>query len=241
MKRTERHHLKDNELGLLARQARDLVEARKRGMGTAIAAIVIVGAAALGWVAWREHTQSLAHGLLADAESVMETRVGAPIPPGMPGAGPSFPTETDRLKAALAKFKAAADAYPATDAGVFARYQEGATDAALGNAADAARAYQLVIDHGADGILGQMARLGLAEAQARGGQYDKAIEAFKELALRKEGPLPVDGILLQLGRAYRDAGRREDAQQTFNRIVTEFPDSAFSADAKRELDNLRRA
>jgi tetratricopeptide (TPR) repeat protein len=240
MKRTERHHLKDNELGILARQARDLVDARKRGMGTAVAALVIVGAAVLGWVAWRDHVQSLAHTMLADAQAVAETRVGAPIPPGTPGAGPSFPTESERLKAALAKFKAAADGYPSTDAGIFARYQEAAADAALGNPTEAARAYQMVIDRAGDGIYGQMARLGLAEAQARGGQYDRAIDAYKELALRKEGPLPVDGILLQLGRAYRDAGKPEDARQTFARIVAEFPDSAFSADAKRELDNLGR-
>ena len=86
-----------------------------------------------------------------------------------------------------------------------------------------------------------MARLGLAEAQARAGQYDQAINAFKELAQRKDGPLPVDGILMELGRTYRDAGKRADAQQTFNRLVAEFPDSQFTQEAKRELDSLNKA
>src|SRR5262245_17136071 len=137
MKRTERHHLKENELTQFARQARELVDERRRGMMTAIAAVVIVGAVALGWVAWREHTQSLAHALLAEAEAVAETRVGAPIAPGTPGAGPSFPTEGERAKAAAAKFKAAADAYPSTDAGLFARYQQAAAEITVGNAAEA--------------------------------------------------------------------------------------------------------
>src|SRR4051812_29623436 len=118
MKRTERRHLKENELGVLARQARELVEQKRRSMGTVIAAAVIIGAAGLGWIAWRDHTRSLAHTMLAEAQSVAETRVGAPIAPGTPGAGPSFPTETERLKAAVTKFKAAADAYPASDAGI---------------------------------------------------------------------------------------------------------------------------
>jgi outer membrane protein assembly factor BamD (BamD/ComL family) len=52
--------------------------------------------------------------------------------------------------------------------------------------------------------------------------------------------MPVDAILMQLGRTYLEAGKRSDAQQTFNRIVEEFPDSAFSSDAKRELDNLKK-
>ena len=37
------------------------------------------------------------------------------------------------------------------------------------------------------------------------------------------------------------AGRASDAQQTFNRLVEEFPDSPFSADAKKELEALKKA
>ena len=85
-----------------------------------------------------------------------------------------------------------------------------------------------------------MSHLGLAEAYARGGQFEQAINAYKELAQRKDGQLPIDGILIQLGRAYRDAGKASDAQQTFNRVVDEFPDSPFSADAKREIEALKK-
>src|SRR5204863_8936257 len=97
-----------------------------------------------------------------------------------------------------------------------------------------------VIKRSGAGVYGPMGRLGLAEAQARAGQYDTAINTFKELAQRKEGPLPVDGILMQLGRTYLDAGKRADAQQTFNRLVEEYPESPFTADAKRELDTLKK-
>jgi outer membrane protein assembly factor BamD (BamD/ComL family) len=61
------------------------------------------------------------------------------------------------------------------------------------------------------------------------------------LAQRKDGPLPIDGILMQLGRAYLDAGRPNDAQQTFNRLVEEFPDSPFNAEARRQLESLKKA
>jgi outer membrane protein assembly factor BamD (BamD/ComL family) len=97
-----------------------------------------------------------------------------------------------------------------------------------------------VIKRAGSSIYGQTAQLGLAEAQARAGQYDQAISTFRELAQRKDGPLPVDGILMQLGRTYRDAGKRSDAQVTFNRIVAEFPDSPFTQDAKRELETLNK-
>lgn len=240
MKRTERHHLKENELDHLARQAREMVEARKRETTAAIAAIVIVGAAVLGYVAWKDRINSRAEAMLAEALAVTDTRVGAPVAPGTPGAGPSFATKRARSEAALAKFKTAADAYPETAAGIFARYRQAATEMELGKALQAAATYQQVVDRAGDGIYGQMARLGLAEAQARSGQYDQAISTYKELAQRKDGPLPVDGILMQLGLAYRDSGKNADAQQTFNRLVEEYPDSAFSMGAKKELDNLKK-
>jgi TolA-binding protein len=240
MKRTERRHLKENELEVWTRQAREAVEGRRRETTMALAAIVVIGVVALGYFAWRERVQSQAHALLAEAVTVAETRVGAPIAPGTPGAGPSFPTETERAKAALQKFKAAADAYPSTDAGIYARYQQASTEMLLGNAAEAAKTYQAVISQAGDSLYGQMARLGLAEAQARAGQYDQAIATFKQLSDRKDGTLPVDAILMQLGRAYRDAGKITEAQQTFSRVIEEFPDGAFSSDAKRELDSLRK-
>jgi TolA-binding protein len=172
--------------------------------------------------------------------SVATARVGPPPAPGTPAGGIYFPTERERTQAAVTKFKVAADAYPSTDAGIHARYQEAATQLTLGNTAAATAAYQQVIDKAGDSFYGQMARLGLAEAQARAGQYDQAINTFKEMAQRKDGPLPVDGILMQLAKTYLEAGKRADAQQTFNRIVEEYPESPFNGDAKRELDALKK-
>jgi len=241
MKRTERRHLKENELQVWTRQARDMVESRGRETTMIVAAIAVVGAVAIGFFAWREHVQGQAHTMLAEAIAVTETRVGPPIAPGTPGAGPSFLTEAERAKAALPKYKAAADAYPSTDAGIYARYQQAATEMLLANPVEAAKAYQQVIDQaGANSLYGQTAKLGLAEAQARNGQYDQAITTFKELSQRKDGALPVDAILMQLARTYRDAGKLNDAQQTFNRVIEEFPDSLFGADAKRELETLKK-
>ena len=110
----------------------------------------------------------------------------------------------------------------------------------LGNPASAAGEYQQVSERAGDKIYGQMARLGLAEARAIEGKYDEAITLFKELSQRKDGPLPVDGILMQLGRVYIDAGKRADAQQTFNRLVEEYPESPFIGDARKEIENLKK-
>ena len=240
MKRAERQRLKQNDLGHLTRQAQEVFAERRRDLGWIVAVIVVVGAAALGFWTWRNRGEQGAQRLLADAMVVQEARIGPPAA-ATGGTGLTFPTERERAQAALTKFKAVADAYPTTDAGLFARYQEASTQVDLGNPGEAAKAYQVVIDAAGTRLIGQTARLGLAAAHARGGQFDQAITTYKELAQRKDGGLPIDGILMELGRVYRDAGRAGDAQQTFNRLIEEFPDSPFNADAKRELDALKKA
>jgi TolA-binding protein len=241
MKRTERRHLKENEIEKFARQFREAVENSRQQLSWALAIVVVVGVVGIAFFAWRDRVQTRAHALLADALAVQDARIGPPPAPGTKAAAPYFPTERERAEASLAKFKAAADAYPSTDAGIFARYQQAATYMLLDDTANAVKAYQDVVARAGTSLYGQMARLGVAEAQVRAGQYDDAINAFKELAQKKDGPLPLDGILMQLGRTYLDAGKRADAQQTFNRLVEEFPDSPFNSDAKRELDGLKKA
>jgi tetratricopeptide (TPR) repeat protein len=242
MKRTERHHLKQNEFEALALQVVDAWTRNRRQvtMGAAVVAVLALGAA--GYWGLRQRTQDKAHAMLADAMVVQDARVGPPAEAtgGAPGAL-TFPTERERAQAAVNKYRIAADAYPSTDAGLFARYEEASLQVSLGNSADAVKAYQSVVDRAGDALYGQMAKLGLAEAYARSGQFEQAITSYKELAQRKDGQLPIDGILIQLGRTERDAGKAGDAQQTFSRLVEEFPESAFTADAKREIDALKKA
>jgi TolA-binding protein len=240
MKRAERQHLKENELRAFAIQAREAIDERRRETMLIVAAAVVVGVAAIAYFGWREHVQNNAHALLAQAMATEDARVGPPPAPGTPSAGLYFPTERERAQAALTKFKIAADAYPSTDAGIYARYQQASTAMSLADPKGAMTAYQDVIAKAGDGFYGQMAKLGLAEAQARSGQYDQAITTFKDMAQRKDGPLPVDGILMQLGRTYLEAGKRADAQQTFNRLVEEYPESPFSGDARKELETLKK-
>jgi outer membrane protein assembly factor BamD (BamD/ComL family) len=46
---------------------------------------------------------------------------------------------------------------------------------------------------------------------------------------------------MQLGRTYLEAGKSTEAQQTFNRVVQEFPESPFSGDARKELESLKKS
>jgi len=242
MKSTERHHLKDNELAHIAGNARDIVQERRGPILGVVGGVVLLIVAVGGYLSWRSSVDAKAHTLLAAATTVEGARVGPPAAFGtQPAQGLSFVSEREKNQAILTKYKEVADQYPTSDAGIYARYRQGGTYMSLGLPKNAAEAYQQAIAQGGDSLYAQMAKLGLAEAQAQSGDYEGAIATFRDLSQRKDGPLPVDGLLMRLGRTQAEAGKASDAQATLNRLVQEFPESSFATDAKKELEQLKKA
>ena len=247
MKSTERHRLKENEVASWFVRLTETYEANKQQITVGLVAVAVIVAAVVGFVMWRGQTSSQAAAMLADAITAERAPI-APAPAPAPAAGAttpapapagSYPTEKARDEAALAKFMAVADAYPSSDAGIAARYHAAAMLVALGRHPEAQQRYQEVMDRAGTSVYGQMAKLGKADAEVAAGKFDGAIAVYKELSADKDGPLPVDGILMQLGRACDAAGKAGDARQAFKRIVDEFPQSPYSAEAKRALEQIK--
>lgn len=247
MKTTERHHLKDNELAVALNQAQAWAGSNSRTLTATLGAIVVVGAAVLGYMAWRNNTDNKARVLLAEAMVIEEARVMPPAPPSgttndptaiggqLPG---TYPTEKAKLEAALPKFQAAAAAYPSSDSGQTARYHAAKALVTLGRFDDAVKEYDQVIG-GGSALLARSARLGKAEAQLRAAQYDPAIATLKQIVDQKDATLPADAVLMELARAYRLAGKTEDARKTLTQVVEQHADSQYATEAKAELEKLK--
>jgi TolA-binding protein len=254
MKRTERHQLKENEVAQVVARARETLESHKREVVLAVIGVVVLIGAIGGYAYWRRHGENLSRTQLAEAMAVAEAPVVPPAPVAAPGApstpatpsqptaqqAGSFPTEGAKWEAALVKFLAVADAYPASQAGIAARYEAAGALLALGKTKEAAQRYQEVIDRAGDALYGDTARLGLAQAQLREGQFDQAIAGYKILVAKKDGRLPIDGVLMQLGRAYAEAGKTGEAAQAFKRLADEFPQSSYAPLAKKELEAAQK-
>jgi tetratricopeptide (TPR) repeat protein len=246
MKRKERHHLKENDLAQTLVAARQAVEAR-RGMLTGVLLAVLLGAVVIGGiVVWQQEDDARAEQMLADAMVTFNARVipasTAPAEPGeVPaaatlGATGSYATEAAKLNAALPKLKAAADAYPETDAGITARYHYASSLAALGKNTEAIQAFDDVVSRaGGNSLYGRMAQMGKADTQARAGQLNDAIAAWKSLASSTDEDLPKDAILMELGKAYQASGNQEEARKAFTQIVDEHPTSPYTAEARAAL------
>jgi len=142
---------------------------------------------------------------------------------------------------ALPKFIEAADKYPSTAAGITARYHAAAILASLGRYSEAEQRYQEVVSKSGTGLYARTGRLGLAETQLAQKKYDSAINIYTEMSRDTTSVIPVDGVLMQLGKAYALAGRKEEAARTFTRVTEEFPQSIYFADAKRELELTKKS
>ena len=245
MKRIERHKLKENEFARTVAQARDAVTERQREITTVIIVAIVALAAVGGYLWWRNSRAAKANASFAAALATYEAPVvppaapapGSPAPLPQPG---TFQTEQAKLEAALPKFLEAADKYPNADAGIAARYYAAGILASLGRPAEAEQRFKEVADKAGDGIYGRTAKLGMAEAQIAQAKYDPAIAIYTELSRDANSRIPLDSVLMQLGRAYVRAGKKEEAVRAFNRIVEEFPQSPYLSDARREMEEARK-
>lgn len=243
MKHAEKEHLKENEVAEALAVATDAF-AKNRSqvltIGAGLVALVLaVGAFAL-WTRSKDNTVS---GLLAEAMVAYDAPVQAPIAPD-PGSNASptqmpgtYPTERAKLEAALPKFTTAADASPDSAPGRLARLHAASILVTLGRFDEARTQYERLAS-GTD-IVARGAALGKAQAQLRAGQFDAAAETLKPLSTATVGSMPVEGVMMELARAYRGAGKLDDARKTLNEIVEKHADSPFAAEARAELDKIK--
>ena len=248
MKRIERKHLKEDELAHTLRVAREFVEPRQQLLKQVGLAAIVVLVIVVAYGFWRERTDSRGQKELAEAMVALNAEVvpvGVQGADGVPaaaslGATGTFATEEAKLNAALPKLKAAADAYPSSPAGIQARYYMAGALTALGRHAEAINTFDEVIkEAGETSLYGQMAVMGKADAQSKGGQVDAAIGTLKGLAANAGSALPVDAVLMELARAYVQKGSRDDARKTFTEIVDKHPQSPYITEARAELENLK--
>lgn len=246
MKSTERHKLKENDFARSVTAARQMVSSRQRDIVRVVVLAIVVLALIGGYSWWRQSRHAKASAALAEGLAVFEAPViapaapapGSPVPVQQPG---TFQTEQAKLEAALPKLMAAAEQYPNSQPGIAARYYAASALASLGRFAEAEQRYQEVVDKaGGSLIYDRTARLGLADAQAAQGKYDGAIEIYREISTDANSQLPIDGVLMALGRTYARAGRHEEAVRAFSRVVDEFPQSPYAADARREREETRK-
>ena len=238
MKAHERHQLKRNDFAqTLARVVAAASENSQRAL-LLVVGVVAIAAIVGGYFWWSKRQADQAGAMLGEAMAIVNAPVvPAPTLPGATQAAGTYPTEAARQEAAIAALQGVASEYGSTDAGLTARVELAATYLRAGRAADAEREFRQVADAGSP-LYSAPARLGVAEALVAQSKFDEAIAVLNELSGDRTGPLPVDGILMQLARTCVKAGKTDEARAAYRRIVDEFPESFYVPEARQQLTLL---
>ena len=224
MRRTERRHLKQNEVATWVGRAAELMDQRR---GTLLTVAGLTIAALLAWggtTAWQARSDAAASEIVAEAMGIMN----APVAPPAPAVPPSLPID-DAQAAGPEAGDDAPDAEPApTPAaplppppGSYAT-QQAKEEAALVKFLEAAATQP-------NGRVGLTARYHAATILAGLGRLDEAAEHYE--AVRAASSAGIYGEMARLGLAELDAMRGNyDAAITTWRDVAASPDGRVPAD-----------
>ncbi len=223
MRGEQRHKLETDALLLRVEQAVDWAQANRRSLVTIIAATVGVALLAGGLLVNRSNRKEAARTRLGAITTEIQQVTG-----GVEGQrGP--------CEASLSELERLAESEGNSLEGRTARYYAGVCQRALGDYDEAAASFEAA--RGRSDLLGELATLGLAGVQRTSGMGEEAALAYRSL-LDGGGELPLDPVLFELGVLEEEQGRPEAASELYERIVEEYPASAFRDLAETRKERL---
>ncbi len=195
-------------------------------VGIAVGLAVLIGA----FIAFRAHREAQA----ADHLSRALTALSAPLA-GDPSAGTvakTYATAAERSAEANRELAAAAD-FGATKSG-----REAAVVLAAQGASKDTGAFDRFARSGKNAITAA-AEIDSYRAMSDSGKTTEAIAAVKRAIETSSTAVPKDALLAELGALYERSGAPADARATYQRLVSEYPDSSYTADAQGRIGQLQ--
>ncbi|MCA1579875.1 MAG: tetratricopeptide repeat protein [Acidobacteria bacterium] len=223
-----RRALKRNDLADTMGKTVDYVSHHRRGVveGAVIfGGVVLLAAAFVTYRSYRENEagRELSAGLAA---------LAAPIAgqPAATGTARTFPTAVERDREADDHLKRAAKSAGTSAgraAGVILAARDSKSPDAIDRLARAARSGK--------GEVAAAAELDQARLLAAAGKTTEAIDRLKRAIESSDSAAPKDAMMFTLAEIYEKAGSAADARATYQRLVSDYPNSPYRADARQKL------
>lgn len=240
MKRSERHHLKQDEF--VHWLDKTIAWGMENQRNIVNATLVVVGAGLLlgGLYTYRSRQGATADALLTAA---LEQFHGAVVSGAGAALGPNVPTfesAEQRYRTSLEAFEVVADGYGTYGAARHARYYVGLCQSGLSEL-DAAEESLEAVRTGNRDLLYYLATRALASVKLESGDPAAAAELYRILVEDTQTPLPKDYLLFELAKTEERAGNLEQAQQYYERMLEEHPASQLRGDAMTRSETLALA
>jgi tetratricopeptide (TPR) repeat protein len=226
-KKITRKQLKRNELAETMGRTVDYVSHHRRGVTEGIVAAAVLAALVAGFFLLRAYRENQAGRELSVGLAALDTPLAGQ--PAAAGAPKTFPNAADRDKEADTHLSLAAD-HPGTSAGRAASL----ILAARGKTQNAAEVFARTSRDGKAEVAAS-AELDAARLLASQGKKNEAIDRLKRAIESPSSPAPKDALLFALGEIYEDSGSPSDARATFQRLITDYPNSPYRNDARQKI------
>ena len=216
-----RHQLKEqDEITTSLQKFSEFVYDRKNELIGAAVVLAVVIAGIFGWNYYSTRRMANAQNELAQAINFFND---------------TTKPEKERYEKALAQAQKTYQAYSSLPAGKIAQYYMALSQDELGNTNEAVQNLQGVIQD-ADPGTKAIAQFALGTIYKKHGDNQKAIEIYKQLY--DSGGYSKAAVTLQLAEVYEANKETDQAREYYQKIVSDFPDSAFRTDAEEGLKRL---
>jgi tetratricopeptide (TPR) repeat protein len=196
-------------------------------LGVVVAAIVVLaGSAAL--FSWSKDRDAAANTQLGQAQKIWNAPIDAKTPKPDDRIEPSFASEAARearAKAELEKIKSGV----AEEVSSLYLAELGLKS---GDKAGARKAWESYLKAHQGDAIAMVVRLNLIELDREEGRGQQVVDALNAELTSPKKSMPDDLLLFELARTYEKLGKRAEARSTYQRIIDEFPASAYTSDAR---------
>lgn len=236
--RLTRKDIKRDEFANAVGRSFEFAEIHSRQLLLMLGAVllaVLVGILAFFYV---NHRSDLANQALAKATKVYNAPVDpAGAKPNDPRE-PSFATEAARQARARQLLERLRSDFRFTDAADVASIYLAALDASSGKLAEARQLWNDFVKKHGDHVLAAQARIDLMDLDRSQGKGNEVAQRLREMLDQSDAPLPQDAVLYELATTLEQLNRNQEAAQTYQKLVDEFPQSPYRQTAQQKLTAL---
>jgi len=236
--RLTRKDIKRDEFRAAVGRSVEYAESHVRLIIYAVAGVVVLGALAVAIWFYLGHRRQEANQALAEATKIYQAPIVATgAKPSDPNE-PSFPTEAARRARAKELLKKVRDDYGMADAADVAGLYLAQIAADEGRLDEARKLWRDFVDEHGDSMLAGEARLNLIDLDRKQGKAEQVVKDLRAMLEKGDTPLPQDVILNELGKTLEQLHRPQEAVQSYQRILDEFPQSPFRQEAEQKVSTL---
>jgi predicted negative regulator of RcsB-dependent stress response len=236
--RLTRKDIKRDEFTAAVGRSVEYAETHVRTLIYAVGGLLLLVALAVAFHFYRSGQQEKANQALAEALKVYQAPVTATGAKPTDPAEPSFPTDAARRTRAKELLAKVHQDYGSTDAGGVASLYLAQIAADEGRLDEARKLWNNFADDHKGTMLGAEARLNLLALDRKQGKGEDVVKELRSMLEKGDSPLPQDMVLHELGAALEDLHRPQEAIQSYQRILDEFPQSPYRTDAQQKISAL---